>query len=101
MEVTPRSLFRVVTLVFALTVPACAMTADDEVTTTMTSDEIASAPHARVCSVPRPGEAECHARVLVDAGGKPIPNATPAGLGPAQLRDAYKITSNGSSAITI
>ena len=77
------------------------MTADDEVTTTMTSDEIASAPHARVCGIPRPGEAECHARVLVDAAGQPVPNATPAGLGPAQLRDAYKITSNGSSSVTI
>jgi subtilase family serine protease len=101
MYLTPRSLSRVVPLVFALTLPACAMSADDEVATTMTSDEIASAPHARVCSVPRPGEAECHARVLVDAAGQPVPNATPAGLGPTQLRDAYKITSNGSSAITI
>jgi subtilase family serine protease len=100
MQLTPGWLSRVVPLVFALTVPACAMT-DDEVTTTMTSDEIASAPHARVCATPRPGEAECHARVLVDAAAQPVPNATPAGLGPAQLRDAYKITSNGSSSVTI
>jgi subtilase family serine protease len=77
------------------------MSADDEVTTTMTSDEISSAPHARVCGVPRPGEAECHAHVLVGADGKPVPNATPAGLGPAQLQSAYKITGGGSSAITI
>src|SRR3954465_3925200 len=101
MHLTPRSMSRVVPLVFALTIPACAMSADDELTTTMTSDEIASAPHARVCGVPRPGEAECHARVLVDAAGQLVPNATPAGLGPAQLRDAYKITSNGSATVTI
>jgi subtilase family serine protease len=87
--------------VFALTIPACAMSTDDEVTTTMTSDEIAVASHARVCGIPHPGEAECHARVLVDADGRPVPNATPSGLGPAQLRDAYKITSNGSSSVTI
>jgi subtilase family serine protease len=101
MQPTPRSLSRAVPLVFALTIPACAMTADDEVTTTMTSDEIASASHARVCAAAQPGSASCHARVLIDADGQPVPNATPAGLGPAQLRDAYKITSNGSSAITI
>ncbi len=77
------------------------MTADDEVTTTMTSDEIATAPHVRVCAAAQPGEASCHARVLVDASGQPVPNATPAGLGPAQLRDAYKITGNGSATTTI
>jgi subtilase family serine protease len=101
MQLTPRSLSRVVPLVFALTIPACAMTADDEVTTTMTSDEIATASHARVCAAAQPGSASCHARVLIDADGQPVPNATPAGLGPAQLRDAYKITSAGSSSVTI
>jgi subtilase family serine protease len=67
----------------------------------MTADEIAVAPHARVCAAALPGEASCHARVIVDASGKPQPNATPAGLGPTQLRDAYKITGTGSSATTI
>jgi subtilase family serine protease len=77
------------------------MSADDDVTTTMSSDEIAVASHARVCAAAAPGSASCHARVLIDAAGAPVPNATPAGLGPAQLRDAYKITSNGSAAVTI
>ena len=78
------------------------MTADeDNVVTTMTSDEIATAPHARVCGIPQPGDASCHARVLVDAAGQPVPNATPAGLGPAQLQDAYKITGGGSASVTI
>ncbi len=89
MQSTPKSLLRAVLLVFALTIPACAMTADDEVTTTMTSREIAVAPHARVCGIPQRGEAECHAHVLVDADGQPVPNANPAGLGPSQLRSAY------------
>jgi hypothetical protein len=101
MQLTFRSLSRVVPLVFALTIPACAMSADDEVSTTMTSDEIASASHARVCAAAQPGSASCHARVLIGADGQAVPNATPAGLGPAQLRDAYKITSAGSSAVTI
>src|SRR5678815_4397813 len=85
---------------FTLVASACALP-DDQVTTTMTDEEIRVAPHARVCDMPRPGEASCHARVLVDAFGAVVPNATPAGLGPTQLRSAYKITSNGSSAITI
>jgi subtilase family serine protease len=67
----------------------------------MTADEIAVAPHARVCAAPLPGEASCHARVIVDANGQRAPNATPAGLGPAQLRDAYKITGTGSSSTII
>jgi subtilase family serine protease len=76
------------------------MTDDDEVvTTTMTADEIATARHALVCDVS--GEVRCHARVLVDPAGKPVANALPAGLGPAQLRDAYKITATGSSATVI
>jgi subtilase family serine protease len=78
---------------------ACAL--PDDYPTTMTDDEIRVAPHKRVCDAARPGEAACHARALVDASGAIIPNATPAGFGPTQLRSAYKITSSGSSAITI
>ncbi|HEX2687860.1 MAG TPA: S53 family peptidase [Kofleriaceae bacterium] len=87
--------------VFVLAVPACAMSDSDEVTTTMTADEIAVAPHARVCATALPGEASCHARVIVDPSGRPVPNATPSGLGPTQLRDAYKITGTGSSSTVI
>jgi subtilase family serine protease len=91
---------QVVPFAFVVFASACALP-DDYPTTTMTDDEIRVAAHQRVCDAARPGEAECHARVLVDASGAIIPNATPAGLGPTQLRSAYKITSNGSSAITI
>ena len=95
------SALRALPFVFALAIPACAAGDADEVTTTMTADEISVAPHARVCAAALPGEASCHARVIVDANGKPVPNATPSGLGPTQLRDAYKITGTGSSATTI
>ncbi|TMQ27457.1 MAG: peptidase S8 [Deltaproteobacteria bacterium] len=86
-------------LACALFASACALP-DDTVTTTMTDDEIRVASHARTCDDPS-AEVQCHARVLVDAFGAVIPNATPAGLGPTQLRSAYKLTSSGSSAITI
>src|SRR5689334_1840431 len=98
------AVLRVVPFVAALAVPACALDdvdVDDDAdvpVTTMTASEISVAGHARVCT---DGEVRCHARVIVDAAGKPVPNATPSGLGPAQLRDAYKITSNGSSATVI
>src|SRR5215475_12704558 len=91
---------QVVPFAFVVFASACALP-DDYPTTTMTDDEIRVAAHKRVCDVAQPGEAACHARVLVDASGAIIPNATPAGLGPTQLRSAYKITSNGSSTITI
>ena len=74
------------------------MTDNDEVTTTMTADEISVASHIRVCDT---GEVRCHARVVVDPRGKPAVNALPAGLGPAELRDAYKITGTGSSSTII
>jgi subtilase family serine protease len=66
----------------------------------MTSDEISRASHARVCDSAT-AEVRCHARVIVDANGAPVPNATPAGLGPAQLRDAYKVTGSGSASTII
>ncbi|HEX7839571.1 MAG TPA: S53 family peptidase [Kofleriaceae bacterium] len=90
---------RALPFLFVLAAPACV--GDEDATTTMTADEISVASHARVCAAAGIGEASCHARVLVDAAGQPVPNATPAGLGPAQLRDAYKITSNGSSSTVI
>jgi subtilase family serine protease len=90
---------RAVPLTFAVFASACAVP-DAAVTTTMTADQIARASHARVCTSPR-DQVHCHARVLVDASGQPVPNATPAGFGPSQLRSAYKITGSGSSSITI
>lgn len=78
---------------------ACEM-ADEPVTTTMTDDEIRVAEHIRACDSAT-DEMHCHARILVDASGNVIPNATPAGLGPTQLRSAYKITGSGSSSTII
>src|SRR5690349_5427079 len=54
-------------------------------------------------------EARCFAKVLTDASGNIREglnptlsrNAVPAGFGPADLRDAYRISSTGSSQYTI
>jgi subtilase family serine protease len=80
-----------------LATSACALDEREDPITTMTADDIAVSSHARVCTAARAGEAACHARVLVDASGAPVANATPAGLGPSQLRAAYQITSTGTS----
>lgn len=65
--------------------------------------------HRPVC--PRggpPGVARCHAHVVTDdhgnvAHGKASPDlvSAPAGFAPADLRSAYKVTSLGSSAVTV
>jgi subtilase family serine protease len=55
------------------------------------------------------GQAHCFAKVVTDArgnikDGKPAslnPRALPSGYGPADLRDAYKVTGSGSSGTTI
>jgi len=85
----------------AFPVMACAVADDSEdPPVILTADDIARASHARVCSAAS-DEVRCHARVLVDAAGKPAPSATPSGLGPAQLRDAYRISGSGSAATVI
>jgi len=46
--------------------------------------------HAAVCPGPsRPGDAHCHAHVIVDPNGAPVVNTTPRGLFPADLQSAY------------
>ena len=55
--------------------------------------------HAAVCAAG--DEVTCHARVVVDDTSAPLATTTPSGLGPSDLRDAYKITGTGSSTTTI
>jgi subtilase family serine protease len=93
-----QALLRAVSLGILLGAPACA-TIDDGGGTTLTDDEIARAPHAKVCTASE--EVTCHARVLIGEDGQPTASATPAGLTPASLRDAYKITGTGSSSTII
>jgi subtilase family serine protease len=63
--------------------------------------------HKAVCAHGNPnGTARCHAHVVTDTRGNEIdgqarPNAVPSGFGPADLRSAYAITSNGTTTIAI
>jgi subtilase family serine protease len=58
--------------------------------------------NARVCAAPtRAGVASCHARVVVDANGKPVATpaaVTPSGYGPADLVSAYKVPASATTA---
>jgi hypothetical protein len=63
--------------------------------------------HVAVCARGNPqGTARCFAHVVTDARGNPLagqlsPNAVPSGFGPADLRSAYKITTDGTATIAI
>jgi len=52
------------------------------------------------------GTARCFAHIVTDPQGNPLngrarPNATPSGYGPADLRSAYNITTNGTTTVAI
>jgi subtilase family serine protease len=70
-------------------------------TGSLEADVIHWAPHAQVCSDAGPGEARCHAHVLVDDAARPLATTAPSGWGPSDLRSAYNVTSSGSSTTTI
>ena len=57
--------------------------------------------NARVCPGSVVGTAHCHSWVRVDASGKPVANATPRGLGPADLQSAYVLNTSGGVGQTI
>jgi hypothetical protein len=66
--------------------------------------------HKAVCARGNPHEtARCHAHVVTDSQGVELdgkapgasPNAVPAGYGPADLRSAYAITTDGTTTIAI
>ncbi|HXH97849.1 MAG TPA: S53 family peptidase, partial [Gaiellaceae bacterium] len=50
-----------------------------------------------VCPGPPAGYAHCHALVVTDAKGKPISNATPSGLSPANIKSAYGFSMSTSA----
>ncbi len=62
--------------------------------------------HALACPATPAGVARCHAHIVTDSTGAPLLNrlgvgrsfghAAPAGYAPADLRSAYKVTSNGA-----
>ena len=67
----------------------------------MTAQELATAGSVAACDTSEDYEVHCHGRVIADRNGCPHQNPAPAGFGPSQLRNAYKITGMGSSATTV
>ncbi|HET8600532.1 MAG TPA: S53 family peptidase [Segeticoccus sp.] len=56
---------------------------------------------ARVCALPTPGNASCHALVRTNAKGKPTATSTPTGYGPADLQSAYHLAGATSGGRTV
>ena len=56
-----------------------------------------------VCARAQVGYAACMSKVLVnvDRNGKPVPNATPSGYGPADLQSAYNLSGTTSGGRTV
>jgi subtilase family serine protease len=59
--------------------------------------------HRAVCAAVSGPNAHCHAHIVTDRAGNAISSATApiGGYGPADLRDAYKITADGDTATVI
>jgi hypothetical protein len=65
--------------------------------------------HRAVCAHGQPkGTARCHAHVVTDSRGNPLPGKAsptyvyaPSGYGPSALRSAYKVTATGSSSTIV
>jgi subtilase family serine protease len=59
--------------------------------------------HVAACGAVVGHAARCHARIVSDAAGHILTKASPdvSGYSPANLRSAYKITTNGSSSTTV
>ncbi|MGB8390892.1 S53 family peptidase [Mycobacterium sp.] len=54
-----------------------------------------------VCNLPVSGDVRCHAVIRTDDNLNPLATTGPAGYGPAELRNAYAITSNGADTIAL
>jgi subtilase family serine protease len=81
---------------------ACISEIDSSPGVAESTQAIGAKSHKAVCPGPANADnARCHAHVIVDASGQPQAAHGPSGLTPADLRDAYKITSTGSSSTTI
>ena len=55
----------------------------------------------RTCANPSRGYAACFARVVTNSAGKPVANATPSGLAPADIRGAYNLGSASGAGRTV
>ncbi|HEX7603032.1 MAG TPA: S53 family peptidase [Polyangiaceae bacterium] len=66
--------------------------------TIATAASLTARAHAPVCPGPAaPGDARCHARLVVDAAGNPDQTSGPSGYGPPDLQSAYALTAAAST----
>jgi subtilase family serine protease len=72
----------------------CSAGPNDDSTTAAQPLSATSVAHRAVCPAPvSPGNARCHARVVLDAGGQPAVTSGPTGYAPADLQTAYALPS--------
>lgn len=90
-----RTALRMAAITASLLTAAAAVTLSTTATAAPSATGVAHS--ARVCAKAAAGEAACHALVRTDV----TPAAVPSGYGPADLRSAYNLTSQGSAAQTI
>lgn len=93
-----RSVVQAVPILLALAASACTNAPNELVQ--MTEQELTTASNAATCASAL-DEIHCHGRVITDSTGCPHQNPAPAGYGPSQLKNAYKISGSGSSATTV
>jgi subtilase family serine protease len=54
-----------------------------------------------VCAHASTGFASCLSKVVTAVNGNPVPNVTPSGYGPADIRSAYNLTTNSTATVAI
>ena len=67
------------------------------------SDHATSVRNTHVCATATPGSASCMAirHDRVDSHGKPVPNVTPAGYGPADIQSAYGLGGGSGQTVAV
>ncbi|HET9626144.1 MAG TPA: S8 family serine peptidase [Kofleriaceae bacterium] len=98
-SLTTKTLFALAlgTLAFGCATPA----AGDDQNQSTADDGAGQDPSVKTIQVCSGGQWQCKAHVVVDEHNRIAPHATPAGLGPADLQSAYKLTAAPSPTVTI
>jgi subtilase family serine protease len=91
----PSKAVRFLALSLPLLFAACAVDVDDSTADDQTASAqqaLSNSPHAKVCGPASSGSARCHALVKVEQNGNPHKTSGPRGYNPADLQQAYGLT---------
>lgn len=88
-------------LALTVTIGAAVATAAVSVPSAAASPQSVGRHSERTCATAPAGYAACLARVVTDAKGKPVTNATPSGYGPSDIRSAYNLASASGAGKTV